>query len=650
MNSPVRILHLEDDLNDFELVRATLQSQGASAEIQRVDTRDDFIRALEVGGIDVILADYNLPSFNGLAALELAREHSPEVPFLFVSGLIGEERALESLKTGATDYVFKHHLARLAPAVSRALLEASERAERRRAEAALKASEGTLRSFFDTAPFMMGIVELAGDGLRYPSTNLAAAQHLGTTPEAPCAPMAGNGGMSQAVAEAWVRNCQKAQGSQRPACFEYQEERAGKTSSVSVTVSQLPSIPGHPSRFCFVAEDITEKRQLEHQSLRAQRMESIGTLAGGIAHDLNNVLAPMLMSLKLFRSKLTEPDDQSLLQSLESSARRGADIVRQVLAFARGLDGERAPLPFAKIIGDLERFIRDTFPRSIRIETRVTEAPWKATGDATQIYQVLMNLCVNARDAMPNGGQLRIDVENLLAREPFPHLLGEVKPGAYVVIGVTDTGAGIPAEIRDKIFEPFFTTKEIGQGTGLGLSTVLSIAKGHKGFLHLDSQVGHGTEIRVYLPAESAVHRVESERNSGPSPTGNGQVILVVDDEAAIRLVAKRTLEGHGYKVLLAADGAEALALGKQRHAIDVIVTDMMMPSMGGATLVRSLRAFRPSVPVVGMSGLMDTRKASEISGFDEVFFLQKPFAAETLLEAVERALKTGKHQGQLQF
>ncbi|HXG49564.1 MAG TPA: response regulator [Methylomirabilota bacterium] len=641
--SPVRILHLEDDPIDTDLIQATLGAHGVTARIQRVDTGADFKAALARRDFDLILADYNVPSFNGLAALDLARKECPEIPFLFVSGLIGEERALDSLKTGATDYVFKHNLARLGPAVRRALDEAAERSERRRAEAALRDSEATLRSFFDTAPFLMGVVEWQDDTIRFLSANLATARWLGTTPEALRGCSAADCRCSPQLIESWLRALREARKTSAPAQFEAGPDQTGQDVFFAFTVSSLATPAGAAPRFCYVAENITEKRRLEQQFLRAQRMESIGTLASGIAHDLNNVLAPIIMSLKLFRAKLPDADDQHLLDNLESSARRGADIVKQVLHFVRGAEGVRDTLPLPKLIHDLEHICRDTFPRSIHIETRVAHDLWPVTGDATQVYQVLMNLSVNARDAMPEGGRLTISVDNALIRQPQPHHFGELKPGSYVTLTVSDTGTGIAPAILDRIFEPFFTTKEVGQGTGLGLSTVLSIVKGHNGFLSVASQLNRGTTFKIYLPADHQGATAAAEPAAPSATAGTGELVLVVDDEPTIRLVTRRTLEENGYAVLVAADGAEALALfARQRRHIRLVITDMMMPSMDGAAFVRSLRRFAPDVPIIGVSGLMDERKAMHAAGLEGVAFLRKPFSADQLLQTVRDTLHTG--------
>jgi hypothetical protein len=324
MNSSVHILHLEDDATDAELMRLALRKAGVDGEVIRVASEQDFVAALERGGFDLILADYHLPSFDGLTALKLARGKCPEVPFLFLSGFLGEEVALESLKQGATDYVFKHNLKRLGPAVRRALQEAQDRRERLRTQAALRDSEATLRSFFHAAPFMMGVVELLPDDILHLSDNTAAAHFFGTTPEAMRGRLSSELGVPAEAIAAGLKHYREARHSERPVRFDYPHRRGDRLYDLSVTVSPLPVPPGHAPRFCYLAEDTTDKKLLEQQFFRAQRLQSIGTLASGIAHDLNNVLAPILVSLKVFRARLTSPEDEELLDNLEASARRGA--------------------------------------------------------------------------------------------------------------------------------------------------------------------------------------------------------------------------------------------------------------------------------------------------------------------------------------
>ena len=639
MKTPVRILHLEDNPADGELVRATLDQQSLRCEIRRVVTRAAFITEIEAGGYALILADYNLPAFDGLTALSLARARRPEIPFLFVSGFIGEEVALESLKNGATDYVFKHNLARLTPAVRRALEAASVRREREAAEAALQEREATLRSFFDGAPFLMGLLERCEGEVVHCSGNAVTATFFGVTAEEIRERSLRDLGLPPALmskADAQFAQCQR---EQRAVEVEYAFEWRRQVRHFALTLSPVARNEGQPARCCYIAEDVTEKKQLERQYLRAQRLESVGTLASGLAHDLNNVLAPIVMALRLFRAKLPEPEDQELLTNLESSARRGADIIRQVLTFARGVEGERQPVALPLLAGELEKIIRETFARSLQLETHVPEDLRPILGDSTQLYQVLMNLCVNARDAMPAGGLLRIEARNVQLDADATRSHPGARPGDYVWIAVADTGTGIAPEVIDKIFDPFYTTKDIGHGTGLGLPTTLTIVKSHGGWITVESEPGRGSEFRVYLPASPAGRAAALKSALSEQPGGQGELVLVVDDDSTMRQVARTTLIKAGYQVITATDGGEALTLFEaQRHRIAVVLTDMMMPLMDGPTLVAALRRIDPRIPIITMSGLVETRSLPPYPSLVSSF-LEKPFTAETLLNAVHAAL-----------
>ena len=381
--------------------------------------------------------------------------------------------------------------------------------------------------------------------------------------------------------------------------------------------------------------DVTEKKALEAQFLRAQRMEGIGTLAAGIAHDLNNVLAPILMSIEMLKEHAADEGSLSLLATLHSSAQRGADLVRQVLSFARGVDGLRVAVNPLSLMSDLVKVMRDTFPKSIEVRLAPARDLWTVTGDPTQMHQVFLNLCVNARDAMPEGGRLTVSLENVVLDATDTRTNPDSRPGTYMRVTVEDTGSGIPAEIRDRVFEPFFTTQEFGKGTGLGLSTALAIVKSHGGFVDLRSAAGAGATFSVYLPADPSVSVTDQVAAKDTElPRGNGELILVVDDEEAIRKVAQRTLERFGYRVTTASDGAEALALYvRHQDEIAVVLTDMAMPVMDGPALIAGLRGMNPRVRVIASSGLTS---AVEVG---VPHFIAKPYTASAVLKAVRKAL-----------
>ncbi|MEW6303052.1 MAG: PAS domain S-box protein [Verrucomicrobiota bacterium] len=419
-----------------------------------------------------------------------------------------------------------------------------------------------------------------------------------------------------------------------------QVTREGKEIVVLSRRSLMRDAEGKPRSVLQINSDITEKKQLETQFLRTQRLESIGTLAGGIAHDLNNVLAPMIMAVQLLRMNQNDDSTTKLLDTLESSAQRGAGMVRQILSFARGLEGERAELQLKHLIADQIKISKDTFPRSIKVVSRTAKDLWTVIGDSTQLYQVLMNLCVNARDAMPQGGTLTVEAENIVLDEHYARLHVEAKPGPYVVLTVKDSGTGMPKHIQDRVFDPFFTTKEPGKGTGLGLSTVLGITKSHGGFLNLYSEEGRGTTFRVYLPAVTGAEVQAATEPTAELPRGNGELVLVADDEANVREITQRTLEAHGYRVITANDGAEAVALyASDRANIKVVITDMAMPFMDGPTTIRALQKLQPKLPAIAVSGMADQARLIELADNPNVVFLQKPYNAEKLLTTLRQAI-----------
>ena len=391
---------------------------------------------------------------------------------------------------------------------------------------------------------------------------------------------------------------------------------------------------------CFVV-DLSERKKLEQQFLRSQRMESIGTLAGGIAHDLNNALAPILMSLDLLKMQFKDPGAQQLIGVLEASAQRSADMVRQVLSFARGVEGRRMEVRVTHLLRDIEKIASDTFVKNIAVTAGYPADLWAVVGDPTQLHQVLVNLCVNARDAMPRGGILAITAGNVMLDAHYAALNPEATPGPYVFIKVEDSGGGMPPDMLLKIFDPFFTTKEIGKGTGLGLSTSLAILKSHGGFIRVYSEVGKGTKFEVYLPAQTTPMSSGAAAIAAEMPRGHGELILVVDDEASVRQVTKQTLEAFGYRVLLAADGAEALAAYASRGAeIDAVLTDMMMPVMDGPATITVLRKLNPALPIIAASGLTANGRDHHAAIPGVRCFLPKPYTAEALLQALRKALR----------
>ncbi len=416
--------------------------------------------------------------------------------------------------------------------------------------------------------------------------------------------------------------------------------KSGQEVLVSSRWKLLPNGAGQPYAILTIDRDITEQKQLETQFLRAQRLESLGTLASGIAHDLNNTLTPILAIAQLLPIHLPSLNEQNqgLLKMLEDSARRGAHMVKQILTFSRGLEGDLAPLQISDLLVELEAMIESTFPKSIQVNRKIEPRNlWPVAANATHLHQVFMNLCVNARDAMPNGGTLSISAENRVIDETYVRMNLEAKVGSYVIITFADTGTGISPEHLDRIFEPFFTTKAFGEGTGLGLSTIMGIIKKHGGFVTVSSEVSKGTQFQVFLPA-IGVNTTQPEEIP-ELPLGQGELILVVDDEANIRETLKITLESYNYAVITATDGIDAIATyAVHKHNISIVLIDIMMPSMDGTTAIQTLQQINPDVKIIACSGLATSRSVYQSTSVKA--FLMKPYTAFELLNTLQTVLR----------
>ncbi|MCC5643218.1 PAS domain S-box protein [Nostoc sp. CHAB 5824] len=417
--------------------------------------------------------------------------------------------------------------------------------------------------------------------------------------------------------------------------------KSGKEILVESRWTLMRDPAGEPKSILTVDTDITENKQLQEQFFRTQRLESLGILAGGIAHDLNNILTPILAAAQLLQGTFLQDEERSgqLLALVETNAKRGAALVKQVLSFARGYKGEQTIIQIEYLISEIIQIAKQTFPKSIKFSTVISEDIWAVTGDTTQLHQVLMNLVVNARDALPDGGNIKISAENKFIDEAYTRMNIEAKVGHYIVITVADNGIGIPPDILDRIFEPFFTTKKVNAGTGLGLSTVLGIIRSHEGFIKVSSNVGKGSKFDLFLPAVQAtqVFSIE-EMNLLP---GEGELILVVDDEAQIREIATIILENHNYKILAASNGIEAIALYAQhKHQINAVLMDIMMPEMDGITAIRTLQKINTQVQIIACSGLNSMEVFAQAEEANVQAVLSKPYTARELLKSLHRLFR----------
>ncbi|HXQ81374.1 MAG TPA: PAS domain S-box protein [Opitutaceae bacterium] len=519
--------------------------------------------------------------------------------------------------------------------------------ERKRAEEALREQERAMATLFSNLPGMAyrcrndgyWTMEFVSDGCR---------ELTGYDPEA----IIGNRLKSfeeiidpedrKAVRESNTRTLERSE------AFELTYRIRTREGAVKWVLERGRSVPGpdgHTRHFEGFVTDITERKLLELQVVQNQRLESIGTLAGGIAHDLNNVFAPIMMAGELLSDKSGDSDSGQLLEVISASARRGAELVRQILLFARGLEGQRVALTPSALLAEIQTFLDSTLPKSIRINIDVAPGLPEISGDPTQLHQVLLNLCVNARDAMPSGGRLAISAERAHVPPSAPRPHPDAVPGDFVRIDVADTGCGIPDILKGQIFDPFFTTKGVGRGTGLGLSTARSIVKSHRGFVTFHSTEGAGTTFSVFLPTAAAGLSPQTRDDHAktdlvPLPRGKGEHILVVDDEVSVRLIMRSTLENFGFRVSTASDGAEAIALFRNPSGqFDLALVDMQMPGLDGGKTIVALRHLRPGLPIMGASGLATSEDREHAAANGVRHFLEKPFSVETLIRTVHAAM-----------
>ncbi|MEC4881387.1 MAG: response regulator [Scytonema sp. PMC 1070.18] len=624
-NSKGVILIVDDTPTNLKILFDFLVNSGFKVLI--AEDGESAIARAEYAPPDLILLDVLMPGMDGFETCRhlKANELTKEIPVIFMTALSDTVDKVKGLRLGAVDYITKPLQHEEVLARIELHLRLQNLTQQTREQAALldittdaiivKDLDKQIRFWNKGAEHLYGWLaqEAIGknvDVLLYRSETASQLQNI-----------------QQSLAE-----CGSWQGELS------QVDKEGNVLIVSSRWTLMRDRDGKPKSILTVNTDITEKKQLESQVLRAQRLESIGTLAGGIAHDLNNILTPILATAQLLQLKLPNTDErtQRMFQAIESNAKRGAALVKQVLQFARGVDGKRTIVPVKNLFSEIEQMVHETFPKSIKISTQVEPNLWAVFGDATHLHQVLMNLVVNARDAMPNGGILSLSAENIFVDEHYARTHLEASVGSYIKITVADTGIGMEMEVVDRIFEPFFTTKEFGKGTGLGLSTVRGIIKSHSGFVAVRTQLGQGTEFKVFLPAQEMTTTTLLENTEMPS--GNGELVLVVDDEAEILETTKVVLETYNYKVLTASDGIEAIALYAQhKDKINVVLMDMMMPSMDGTTTIRALQKMNAGVKIIAVSGLLANDKLVGATGVKT--FIAKPYTAKELLQTLYKVL-----------
>ncbi|MGQ0700794.1 MAG: response regulator [Panacagrimonas sp.] len=647
MNTPLRVLHLEDDPRDAELVQAELEAGGIECEITRVETRETFTAALVAAAPDLILADFSLPSFDGLSALEIAAQQRPEVPFIFVSGTLGEELAIDALKIGATDYVLKERLSRIVSSVRRALREACDRAERLRAEERLRRSEAFLAegqriSHTGSWGWILSVGEVVWSEEHY--------RLLGFEP--------GHGEPSMerfldAVhpedRSRVTQTLREATAAQRAYSVDYRVlARGGSIRHLRSLGRPVPGAGGTVDEYLGTTTDISERVEAQEELLRlerklrqAQRLEAMGTLAGGIAHDFNNILGAILgYGERAFQAAPPGSRMRRDLESVLAAGERGRSLVDRVLAFSRAGEGEKVSVHVEAVIREAIDLVCAKLPPGVTVQTALNAGRSALLGDPTQVHQVLVNLATNAIQAMPSGGTLSITLNRTRIDTPRAANIGKLESAEYIVLDVADTGVGMDASLLERIFDPFFTTKEVGVGTGLGLSLVHGIVLDLGGAIDLSSTPRAGSRFAVYFPCSGEVADAPQHVDED-QPRGRGQRVLFVDDEAALVLLGTETLEALGYKPTGFSSSLAALeAFRSDPLAFDALVTDERMPGLCGSAMIREVRVVRPRLPVLLVSGYVGgsvTTGAYE-AGANEV--LKKPLSARDLAISLARVLQ----------
>jgi PAS domain S-box-containing protein len=636
----IRILHLEDSVEDAEIIADKLSDEGLSCRITRVESRKSFIDAIdhkEGGGWDVILADYSLPSFDGIAALGIAHEKCPEVPFIIISGVLGEEVAVEALKSGATDYILKDRLARLPLALRRALQERTASQERKQSEALLNLRTKALESAAN------GIVITDGEGTII-WANAACAALTGYSPSEILGqnPRLFKSGRHD---EAFYRDLWSAIRQGRVWHGEIINRRKdGSLYTEEMTITPVRDAQGEITSFVAVKRDVTARKELEEQSAEAKRMEAIGRLAGGVAHDFNN----MLTVIQGYCCMLMDSSGLSAAvcaKEIKQAADHASELTRQLLMFSRKQVLRSRVLYLNEVVSNIVGMSRHLIGENVELVLASGDALASVNADPVQVEQVIMNLVVNARDAMPQGGRLTIETTNVSFKESVQKDRCQIAPGSYVMLTISDNGQGMTEEDRAHIFEPFFTTKDKSKGRGLGLATVYGVVKQSGGYITVESAPGKGSTFNIYFPQVAGKPEAVKRQTSKQAGSKQTAVVMLVEDEPALLSLARSVLESAGYTVLDYGDPTEALHKFTQsspssRDAIDLLLTDVLMPQMSGIALAERMLRVHPKMKVLYMSGYSD--EILQQQGMEaSAALIPKPFTPAGLLDRVRAVLES---------
>ena len=632
MSKKLRVLNIEDSERDVELIRRHLSRAGFTLSCERVETASGMREVLATGEWDVILCDYSMPQFSALGALEVLKTLGLDIPFIIISGTIGEEVAVEAMRAGAHDYLMKANLVRLAAAIERQMIETENHRAQTRAEQALKVSEAELRALFEAMSDVILVLDAEGRHLKMAPTK---APHI-YSPAAEWVGKTLHEVFPKDKADFFLDHVRRALAEGPLHRVEYSLPIDGKEVWFEGSISPMTK-----DSVIWVGRDISSRKILEEQLRQSQKMEAIGQLAGGIAHDFNNLLTAIngFSDLSLRRLEGADPL-RGNIEEVKKAGERAASLTRQLLAFSRKQVLQPKVFGLNSVISEVEKMLKRLIGEDIELRTVLDQETGSVKADPGQIEQVIINLAVNARDAMPSGGRLTIETTNVYIHEGDADMRIAVDPGQYVMLAISDTGMGMDDQVQSHIFEPFFTSKEAGKGTGLGLSTVYGIVKQSEGNVQVYSKVGKGTTFKVYLPRVDETAQVYKRTPEVEENLQGKEIILLAEDEDVVRKLARQVLEMFGYQVLEAPNGGAALLICERHEApIHLLITDVVMPEMSGPELTDRLTQLRPDLKVLYMSGYTDNAVIHKGVLDEGTNFIQKPFTPAALARTVREVL-----------
>ncbi|MGA3288541.1 MAG: response regulator [Bacteroidota bacterium] len=635
MSTVLSILLLEDDPSSIRLFTRKVQSAPVEIVVKEARNRETFIRELELSKFDCIVIDYTIPDIMGIEALRLSKEMSPDTPTIIYTGSVGEEKAVECMKEGASEFLLKTNSIRLVPAILSVVNQKREREARLQAEEAQKQSEARFRSLAETSTAAIFIYH----GEKFVYVNSAAEQLTGYTNDELLHKTFWELTHPDYIEMIQQRRSAQQRGESVPSRYEFKiVTKDGTERWLDFTASSIHFEGASAS--LGIALDMTNQKKLEQQVRRSQKMESVSTLAGGVAHDFNNIFNIISGYASMTEHHIGDSDKlkHDIKTILDASA-RGAALVRQLVTLSGKTEVKDEQVDVNLVMKEIVSLLQATFPKTIEIVSDFTNAVYLTNANRSQLHQTLLSIAMNARDAMPDGGTLRFITKRMSGKKLQQHN-PNAQASDYVHIAVSDTGKGMDEKTKTRVFDPFFTTKENGSGAGLGLSVVYGILGSYHGFVDVDSAVDHGTTMHIFLPISTFTKPVPHVKEEFIRISGGDETILVVEDESTLREYLKVLLEERGYSVLQASDGNEGVELfSKHQEQIALVISDLGMPKLDGLNLLRKMKAMQPTVKVIMTSGLVDSEQQSEILLAGARDFLQKPYNGREVLLRVREIL-----------